>query len=263
MRSKASYKGHPLHPALIPFPFAFLTGALVFDLIGVLTSGDGWFTTAGYLAAAGVLTALLAAVPGFIDYLYTVPPDSSGKQRATKHMLLNLSAVVVFAAAWLLRPDTPGSPGAAVIGLETVGVVLLSMGGWMGGTLVYRNMSGVDHRYAEAGKWSEASLSGSPGKPISVARADELQVNQMKLLRIGDRRVVLGRTETGYVAFDDRCSHRGASLAGGVMICSTVHCLWHGSHFDVSDGSVKAGPAEKPIQTYPVAVQGNEVLLSL
>jgi uncharacterized membrane protein len=36
MRSKASYKGHPIHPALIPFPFAFLYGAFFFDLAGRL-----------------------------------------------------------------------------------------------------------------------------------------------------------------------------------------------------------------------------------
>jgi nitrite reductase/ring-hydroxylating ferredoxin subunit len=51
----------------------------------------------------------------------------------------------------------------------------------------------------------------------------------MKLLRIGDLRIVLGRTSDGYVAFDDRCTHRGGSLAGGVMVDGTVQCLWHGS----------------------------------
>lgn len=64
----------------------------------------------------------------------------------------------------------------------------------------------------------------------------------MKLLRIGNKRIVLARSEQGYVAFDDRCTHRGGSLAGGVMICGAVQCLWHGSQFDVSTGKVKAGP---------------------
>jgi uncharacterized membrane protein/nitrite reductase/ring-hydroxylating ferredoxin subunit len=263
MRSKASYKGHPLHPALIPFPFAFLTAALVFDLIGVVTGRAAWSATAGHMAIAGVLTALLAAVPGFIDYFYTVPPASSGKQRATKHMLLNLSAVTLVAVAWFLRPDAPAMPGAVVLGLELVAVGLLSMAGWMGGTLVNRNMIGVDHRFAGAGKWSEATVAARTGQPVTVARADELDVNQMKLLRIGDRRIVLGRTEDGYVAFDDRCSHRGASLAGGVMICGTVHCLWHGSQFDVADGSVKAGPADQSIRTYTVTMDGDQVQLTL
>jgi nitrite reductase/ring-hydroxylating ferredoxin subunit len=85
----------------------------------------------------------------------------------------------------------------------------------------------------------------------------------MKLLRIGDKRIVLARTETGYVAFDDRCTHKGGSLAGGVMVCGTVQCLWHGSQFDVSTGSVKAGPAKKEIRVYEVKEEGGQLKLVL
>jgi uncharacterized membrane protein len=34
MKSKAVLLGHPVHPMLIPFPFAFLTGAFAFDAMG-------------------------------------------------------------------------------------------------------------------------------------------------------------------------------------------------------------------------------------
>ena len=83
MRSKASYQGHPIHPALIPFPFAFLYGAFLFDVAGRLAEWPGWWTTGSYLSLVGVVAALIAAVPGFIDYFNTVPPKSSGKRRAT------------------------------------------------------------------------------------------------------------------------------------------------------------------------------------
>jgi nitrite reductase/ring-hydroxylating ferredoxin subunit len=62
--------------------------------------------------------------------------------------------------------------------------------------------------------------------------------------------LVLARAEKGYVAFEDRCTHSGGSLAGGVMMCGTVQCLWHGSQFNVSTGKVKAGPAKKEISVY-------------
>lgn len=96
-----------------------------------------------------------------------------------------------------------------------------------------------------------------------VARADELDVDQMKLLRVGDRRIVLWRTEKGYVAFDDRCTHKGGSLAGGAMICATVQCPWHGSQFDVHSGAVKVGPAMAPITTCEVEETDEEVRLIL
>jgi nitrite reductase/ring-hydroxylating ferredoxin subunit len=81
----------------------------------------------------------------------------------------------------------------------------------------------------------------------------------MKLLRIGDRRVTLARTEQGYVAFDDRCTHKGGPLSDGTLACGVVQCPWHGSQFDVHTGGVKHGPAEEPIRSYDVAVREGRV----
>lgn len=252
MRSKASFKGHPIHPALIPFPFAFLIGAFAFDAAGKLFERPSWWTTGSHLAAAGVVMALVAAAPGFVDYFYTVPPRSTGKRRATRHMVVNLSAVMLVAVAWFVRRELLLEPNVLVLALELGALALLVVGGWMGGTLVNRNQIGVDHRYAGAGKWREQRIEARANASVTVASADELEVNQMKLLHVGDRRIVLARTETGYVAFDDYCPHRGGSLAGGSMICGTVQCPWHGSQFDVDTGAVKAGPAERSIGTYRV-----------
>jgi nitrite reductase/ring-hydroxylating ferredoxin subunit/uncharacterized membrane protein len=263
MRSKAVLLGHPAHPMLIPFPFAFLTGAFLFDAIGWLGGGPSFWTTGAYLSLAGIATALLAALPGLIDYAYTVPPNSSAKTRATKHMLAILSAVAMFAVGWLIRGDSTASPSLAVLGLEAVGLAGLSSGAYMGGTLVTRNLIGVDHRYAHAGKWKDESVTARPKGPITVARRDELKADQMKLLRVSDKRIVLARTEAGYVAFDDRCTHKGGSLAGGVMMCESVQCLWHGSQFDVSTGKVKAGPATTPIHVYQVEEEEGDVRLIL
>ena len=98
---------------------------------------------------------------------------------------------------------------------------------------------------------------------IAVAREGELEFDQMKLLHVGDRRIVLARTEQGYAAFDDRCTHKGGPLSDGVLICGTVQCPWHGSQFDAHTGAVKAGPAGEPIASYPVEVESGEILLLL
>jgi nitrite reductase/ring-hydroxylating ferredoxin subunit/uncharacterized membrane protein len=263
MRSKASFRGHPIHPALIPFPFAFLYGGFLFDLAGRLAERPAWWTTGGHLGLVGIAAALLAAVPGFIDYFNTVPPKSSGKQRATKHMVVNLGAVILFAVAWALRGSAGALPGTAILTLEGIGLVLLTAGGWMGGVLVNRNQIGVDHRYARSGRWKEERIQPGSGQSLVVARADELQVDQMKLLHLDGRRIVLARTDAGYVAFDDRCTHKGGSLAGGVMIGGVVQCPWHGSQFECRSGAVKAGPAGEPIITYRVTESQGEVRLSL
>jgi nitrite reductase/ring-hydroxylating ferredoxin subunit len=80
---------------------------------------------------------------------------------------------------------------------------------------------------------------------------------------VAGKRIVLGRTADGYVAFDDRCTHRGGSLAGGTMICGTVQCPWHGSQFDSHSGAVKAGPATKGIETYQISERNNKIFLEI
>jgi nitrite reductase/ring-hydroxylating ferredoxin subunit/uncharacterized membrane protein len=260
MRSKASVKGHPLHPALIPFPFAFLVGALLFDGAGMLFNRPALWMTAGHLTVAGVAAGLLAAIPGIIDYIYTVPPGSSGQKRATTHAIGNVIALGLFAASWLLRnPD--GSPAWAGVLCEIAGGALLAYSASLGGTLVTRNQISVDHRYANAGKWQDERYTQGKGQPLVVGRADDLEPDQMKLLRINGHRIVLGRTTDGYTAFDDACTHRGGSLAGGVMIGGVVQCLWHGSQFGTTTGAVSCGPAKKKIRVYEVEVKDGKVLL--
>jgi len=261
MRSTAQIKGHPLHPILIAFPVAFGVGAPACDLLGVLAGWPTVWAAGAYLAAATVVGGLVAGVPGFIDYFYTVPPNSSAKKRATWHMTVNLVALALIGSGWAFRDLDTLRPGVGTMLLEAAGLGVMTVGGWLGGTLVYRNQIGVDHRYAEAGKWNEQRVEGKPGEAVDVAAADELKVGQMKLLHLDGRRVVLARTADGHVAFDDRCTHRGGSLAGGVLACGTVVCPWHGSQFDATTGAVKAGPAESSIRTYRVEEVGGRVRL--
>ena len=263
MRSRASIRGVALHPALVHYPWAFLTGAFVFDVAGALTNSPAAWTSGAFLAAAGIACALVAAVPGFIDYVYTVPPDSSGKRRATRHLTVNLSAVALFTVGWMLRRHASAEPGQVVLVVEGVGTALLAVGGYMGGVLVNRNQVGVDHRYANMGKWRELSVTRAEGEAHVAVDSPALERNQMMLLRVEGKRIVLGRTEDGYVAFDDHCTHRGGSLAGGALICGTVQCPWHGSQFDTDTGRVKAGPAERSIGAYRVESRGAELRIHL
>lgn len=251
MKSRAHVKGHPLHPALIPFPFAFLTGAVVFDVIGVTTGRASLWSSAAHLQIAGVAAGLLAAVPGVIDFIYTVPPNSSGKRRAAQHGLGNACALVLFVIAFLTRA-ADWHPSLATFALEIPALSLLAYSASLGGTLVTRNLISVDHRYAQAGKWQEETLAATAGKPLVVGHVDDLKEGQMKLLHVNGRRIVLARTGKGYAAFDDRCTHRGGSLAGGVLIEGTAQCLWHGSQFDAATGRVTCGPAKQAIRKYEV-----------
>jgi nitrite reductase/ring-hydroxylating ferredoxin subunit/uncharacterized membrane protein len=249
MKSRASIQGHPIHPMLIVYPFAFLTGAFGFSVAAAATRNRDLRTVADHLVPAGIASGLVAAVPGLIDYLNVVPPQSSGKERATTHALLNVGALSLFATSWLLGRKRTRSH--LPLALQGVGSALMSVAGYMGGTLVYRNQIGVDHRYANAGRWQEDTREHAHSAALTSAAAP-LDINQMKLVHVDDRRIVVARTETQYAAFDDRCTHKGGPLSDGALICGTVQCPWHGSQFDVHTGEVKCGPAERTIGTYEI-----------
>ena len=249
MRTQASIKGHPIHPMLIVYPFAFLTGAFGFSLASRVSRRREMQTVPNYLVPTGVAAGLVAAVPGVVDYFQSVPPQSSGKERATKHALLNVSALGLFTASWLLGRHNTRATLPLV--LQALGTAAMSVAGYMGGTLVYRNQIGVDHRYANAGQWQEESREHAENRALVSAGAP-LEIDQMKLVHAAGERIVVGRTDRGYAAFQDRCPHNGGPLSDGVLICGTVQCPWHGSQFDVHTGAVKCGPAEKKIATFPM-----------
>ena len=233
---------------VVPFPFVFLTGGWGFGVAAAVSGNEDLKTVSRYLVPAGLVAGLVAAVPGLVDYLGSVPPQSSAKERATRHALINVSSLALFALSWLAGKKRRR---ALPLAMQSIGTATLCVGSWMGGTLVYRNQIGVDHRYANAGKWHEETAGADDATALGEA-AHGLAVNQMKLVRVGGKRIAVGRSGKGYVAFQDRCTHKGGPLSDGVMMCGTVQCPWHGSQFDVHTGEVKAGPAKQNIDTYDV-----------
>lgn len=264
MRSKANIGGHPIHPMLVAYPIAFATAAPLADVTGLLGDWPVMFTVGAYASIAAVVTGLIAGVPGLIDFLYVIPPESSAKKRGLYHMVVNVVALGLLAASWAFRDWETHRPETLAMVLEFAAIGVMSVGGWLGGTLVYRNQIGVDHRYADAGKWREQYLEADSNGYVTIENVQDLQVDQMILIHVDDNRIVLARTEEGLVAFDDSCTHRGGSLAGGMMTCGTVMCPWHGSQFAVHNGSVKAGPAERPITVYEVddSTDGVRILIN-
>ena len=141
MKSTARLGEHPIHPMLIPYPFAFLSGALGFRLAAHARGSDALAQTADHLRTVGLASAVIAAVPGVVDYFGSVP-DGRPKRTATQHALSNSGALICFAAAALAARR--GQPARdAVLRFESVGTAFLCIGGWLGGQLAYHHRIGV------------------------------------------------------------------------------------------------------------------------
>ena len=131
-RSMAQIAGHPLHPMLIPFPIAFLTGTLVCDIVYSRTSDPFWAQMAYWLLIAALAMAGLAAIAGFTDFF------GDRLIRATNavcyHMIRNLTAVIVsLIDFWFRYSDgvTADYPKILIISLA-VGCYSSSMDGRIG-----------------------------------------------------------------------------------------------------------------------------------
>ncbi|HEY8615001.1 DUF2231 domain-containing protein [Phenylobacterium sp.] len=142
--STAKVAGHPLHPMLIPFPIAFLTAAPVTDVVYLATDRPGWAEASMWLLGAGIASALLAAVLGFIDFFGD--KDVRRLRQAWLHMIGNLVAVALAAVSFYLR-STAGAqeavaPAGVTLSMATLAIMLFTA--WLGGELVYRHRVGID-----------------------------------------------------------------------------------------------------------------------
>ena len=143
MESRAKLLGHPIHQMLIVFPLGLLAMAVIFDLISLVTGTGYWSEIAYWMIASGVVTGLLAAPFGLIDWT-AIPSGTRAKRIGAVHGVGNVLVVLMFAASWLLRSDAPNAPGNVALLLAFAGGGLALFTGWLGGELVDRLAVGVD-----------------------------------------------------------------------------------------------------------------------
>ena len=143
MESRAKLFGHPIHQMLIVFPLGLLATSLFFDVIGLTTHHPGLLQAAWYMIAAGVISGLIAAVFGLVDYL-GIPSGTRAKRIGMLHGLGNVVVIVLFSASWFLRRGHTTDPATLPVILSACGALLGGMTGWLGGELVDRLGVGVD-----------------------------------------------------------------------------------------------------------------------
>ena len=147
MKTKASLAGEPIHPMFVHYPIALWTTSVVADVIFYFHRNTSLILISKFLIAAGIVGALLAALPGLIDWLTITEP--AARKTGTLHMVLNLSALFLFAVSLYLRMKHYGAPlvGHSLqvpFAVSVAGLIDMMIAASLGGKLVYKHRMGVD-----------------------------------------------------------------------------------------------------------------------
>ncbi len=168
MESRAKILGHPIHPILIVFPLGLLSAGVIFDAVYLIWGNPPMSLVAYWMIAAGIIGGIIAAPPGWIDWL-AIPSGTRAKSVGLLHGVGNVIVLLLFIGSWWLRRDAAAmyEPSSLAYILSFAGFGLAGATGWLGGELVDRLGVGVDDG---AHLDAPSSLSGEPASQNASGR---------------------------------------------------------------------------------------------
>lgn len=241
---------HPLHPLLSDVPIGSWLLTALFDIIWLINPGaNAWAARAAEgTAIFGALAGLAAVATGLADW-----SDSYGSERTVGfwHGLLNSSALILYIVSIVLRLQISSGESVVATIPAFVGVVLISIAGYLGGDMVFGKGTQVNHTAWEAaGEDYEAVLS-----------VDEVGEKKLHRVLVAGVPVVLLKLGEQYHAISATCTHAGGPLDEGTLEGDVVTCPWHGSRFSMRTGAAKTGPASIAQPRYDVRVRDGKIEL--
>ena len=84
----------------------------------------------------------------------------------------------------------------------------------------------------------------------------------VKLFKNG-KDICVARVGNEVFAIEDNCSHQDAALSEGEQNGYKIECWLHSAEFDLRTGDALTPPASQPVKTYPVSVDGNNVVVEI
>lgn len=140
--SSVAIFGHPIHPIIVIFPIAFLSGVAGADFGYWITQDPFWARAAVWLLGLGILSAVAAAVTGMIDFVKI--PRARHRTAGWAHMTLNVGVLVLSLINFGLRfGNQIGAILPVGLILSWIVAVLLLASGWFGGELMFRHKVGI------------------------------------------------------------------------------------------------------------------------
>jgi nitrite reductase/ring-hydroxylating ferredoxin subunit/uncharacterized membrane protein len=241
-----TWLGHPLHPILTDIPVGAWTAALALDALENVTGRKELRAGADAAVGLGLLGAVGSAITGMTDFSDI---DGRAKKIGTVHAVLNIIATGLYTGSYFMRKNRRRRN--AGVGLSMLGYLVASASSYLGGHLVFAEQIGVDHTAGpEAGK---------PEQFVAVLTDADLPEKKLTRVMAGDVPVLLVRIDGKIHAIRETCSHLGGPLSEGTLEGGVVQCPWHGSQFDLEDGSVVNGPSCYRQPRFEVRVRGGNI----
>jgi nitrite reductase/ring-hydroxylating ferredoxin subunit/uncharacterized membrane protein len=241
-----TWLGHPLHPVLTDVVIGGATLIAVFDLSILVLGAEGLETASLVSVGFVALAALGATATGLSDFKDT----HTGNERnvVVLHGLINIVATLAYIASFFVRLGGSDDLG---IWLSLAGVLILLVGGYIGGHVVFKYGYMVNRNaFAKGQKAKEFT-------PI-IAAADVPENTPTKVTLGGTALVVIRRGDVVH-ALKATCSHAGGPLDQGELVGDTIVCPWHASAFRLSDGAVRHGPATSRQVAYRTRVNDLQI----
>jgi 3-phenylpropionate/trans-cinnamate dioxygenase ferredoxin subunit len=98
---------------------------------------------------------------------------------------------------------------------------------------------------------------------VKAGRVSDVPDGRPEVFDLEDRKIAVYRLDGAYYAIDDICTHDGGPLAEGEVDGEVVTCPRHGAQFNIKTGVALTFPAITPVDTYPVRVEGEDLLVGL
>jgi uncharacterized membrane protein len=164
------FPGHPLHPPLTDATIGIYTAATLFAVLSVLDVSQENMTKGWWLALIfGLIVTGATALTGLVDWL-TITWRSALWWTATWHMLSMLTATLFFALAAIFGHGdyVNGDVSAGSLALTLIGFGMLTLGGWLGGSVVFVHGMRVLNLVEEPAE--RAVTPGHPEKEMAEGR---------------------------------------------------------------------------------------------
>jgi len=244
-----SWLGHSLHAVLVDVVIGGATMALFLDILRVFFGVEGLEIAATWVLGLAWLAAIGAILSGLTDYKDT-NPNSAERDVTGLHGLINIVATLVFTISLVQRLS---SAHDAAFWVLLLGYLIVTVGGFIGGHVVFKYGYMVNHNAFSHGK--RASSFTAVAAVVDVPEATPTKVS------FGAGAVMLVRRGDVVHALKETCSHAGGPLSEGELKGDAITCPWHGSVFRTADGSVVHGPAGSRQVSYRARINEGQVEL--